>query len=421
VIIQRRFLFEGETMLEVKLERCAGIDVAKKYIDVCMLIGPAHHKPTEEVRRFRTTVRDLQQCRAWLLEKGCTEVMMESTGSYWKPIFNILEDHVHITIANPEQVKALRGKKTDRKDCRWLAGLLRHGLVQPSFIPPREIRELRDLTRRRRTLLQNGVEERNRVQKILEDANIKIGNVLSDVFGMSGQAILEGLLENKLRADEMAELARGRARVKIPQLVEALEEHRMSDHHRFLIRQALHHMKFIEEMIDELDKEIREKLKPYEKQVELACTIPGIGPDAAAAILAEIGMDMSEHGPFASCHHLASWAGMCPGNNSSGGKRKNTRIRKGNRWLKATLCQTSWAAAATNNSSYQSRHRRILARRGAKRANIAVGHAQLIDLYWVLRLGTPYQKQSRRDKGHERESLIRHHLHRLEELGYTVP
>jgi transposase len=407
-------------MLEVKLERCAGIDVGKKYIDVCVLIGLVDHKPDEEVRRFRTTVRDLERCRAWLLERGCTDVMMESTGSYWKPVFNILEGHVQVTLANPEQVKALRGKKTDRKDCRWLAGLLRHGLVQPSFIPPRDIRELRDLTRRRRTLLMNGGEERNRIQKILEDANIKIGSVLSDVFGMSGQAILEGLLENKLPAEEMAQFARGRARAKIPQLVEALQEHRMSDHHRFLIGQALRHMQLIEDMIHELDKEIREKLKPYRKQLELACTIPGIGPDAAASILAEIGMDMSDEGPFASCHHLASWAGMCPGNNSSGGKRKNTRIRKGNRWLKATLCQTAWAAAATKNSSFQSRNRRIRARRGAPRANIAVGHAQLVALYWVLRLGVPYEQQSKHARELERESLIRHHLHRLEELGYNV-
>ena len=407
-------------MLEVKLERCAGIDVGKKYIDVCMMTGPVDHKPAEEVRRFRTTVRDLEQCRAWLMEKGCTDVVMESTGSYWKPVFNILETHVKVTLANPEQVKALRGKKTDRKDCRWLAGLLRHGLVQPSFIPPRDIRELRDLTRRRRTLLLNGGEERNRIQKILEDANVKIGNVLSDVFGVSGQAILEALLENKLRPEEMAEFAKRRARAKIPQLIEALEQHRMSDHHRLLIGQALRHMQFIEDMINELDKEIREKLKPYQKQLQLACTIPGIGLDAAASILAEIGMDMSGDGPFASCHHLASWAGICPGNNSSGGKRKNTRIRKGNRWLKATLCQTAWAAAATNNSSFQSRHRRVSARRGAQRANIAVAHAQIIALYWALRNGVPYQQQTQQAREQQRESLIQHHLHRLAQLGYEV-
>src|SRR5437867_5544182 len=239
---------------------------------------------------------------------------MESTGSYWKPVFNILEGHFKVILANPEQDKALRGKKTDRKDCRGLAGLLRHGLVQPSFSAPRDIRELRDLTRRRRTLLQNETQERNRVQKVLEDANVQIGNVLSDVFGMSGQAMLEALLENKHSPEQVPDLARGTLRRKIPRIVEALVGHPMSDHHRLLIRQALKHMQFIEEMIEELDKEIQKKLAPYQRHVELACTVPGIGSDAAASILAEIGMDMSDNGPFSCCHHLVSWAGLCPGN-----------------------------------------------------------------------------------------------------------
>src|SRR5437762_750436 len=276
-------LREGGAMLEVKVEKCAGIDVGKKFLAVCILIGLANQKPVGEVRRFGTSVKELERLRTWLLESGCTEVVMESTGSYWKPVFNILEGHFKVILANPEQVKALRGKKTDRKDCRWLAGLLRHGLVQASFIPPRDIRELRDLTRRRRSLLQNGTQERNRVQKVLEDANVKIGNVLSDVFGMSGQAMLEALLENKLNTEEVADLARGSLRRKTPQIVEALEGHRMSDHHRLLIRQALNHMQFIEEMIEELDKQIQEKLAPYQKQVELACTVPGIRSEAAPA------------------------------------------------------------------------------------------------------------------------------------------
>src|SRR5438034_2824345 len=250
-------------MLEVKVEQCAGIDVGKKFIDVCVLIGPANRKPAEEVRRFGSNVGDLEALRAWLKEKACTEVVMESTGSYWKPVFNILEGSLGVILANPEQVKALRGKKTDPKDCRWLAGLLRHGLVQPSFIPPRDIRELRDLTRRRRTLMQQGASERNRVQKILEDANVKIGNVLTDVFGMSGQAMLEALLENKMTAEQMAELAQGRLRPKIPQITEALEGHSMRDHHRMLLRQILKHMAYIEDMVEELDKEIWRKLQPY--------------------------------------------------------------------------------------------------------------------------------------------------------------
>jgi transposase len=258
------------------------------------------------------------------------------------------------------------------------------------------------------------------VQKVLEDANVKIGNVLSDVFGMSGQAMLEALLGNKLSSEQMADLARGCLRRKIPQIIEALEGHRMSDHHRLLIGQALKHMQFIEGMVEELDKQIQEKLEPYRKQVELACSVPGIASDAAASILAEIGMDMSDHGPFTSCHHLASWAGVCPGNNSSGGKQKSGRIRKGNRWLKATLSQTAWAGAAKKNSAFQFRYQRLKARRGSKRAAIAIAHAQIIALYWVLRNSTPYQQQRGELDQQHRQSLIRHHLNRLAQLGYTT-
>jgi transposase len=407
-------------MLEVKVERCAGIDVHKKFLAVCVMIGLANQKPATEVRRFGTSVPELERLRAWLVETGCTETVMESTGSYWKPVFNVLEDSLRVILANPEQVKALRGKKTDPKDCRWLASLLRHGLVQASFIPSREIRELRDLTRRRRTLMQEGTRERNRVQRVLEDANVKIGNVLTDVFGMSGQAMLEALLENKLNAAEMANLAQGRLRPKIPQIIEALEGHRMSDHHRVLLKQILKHMAFIEDMVSELDGEIWNKLKPYQKQVELACTVPGIGRDAAASILAETGMDMGEEGPFPSCHHLSSWSGICPGNNESGGKRKSGKTRKGNRWLRATLAQTAWAGAAKKNSIFQNRYQRLKARRGPQRAATAVSHAQLIALYWVLRNGVPYQEQVHRLNEQRRDSLIRHHLHRLSELGYKT-
>jgi transposase len=411
-------LRKGGSMLEVKVERCAGIDVHKKFVMVCVMIGLAHQKPASEVRRFGTSVPELERLKAWLVEKGCTDVVMESTGSYWKPIFNILESDFRVILANAEKVKALRGKKTDPNDSRWLAGLLRHGLIQPSFIPPKDIRELRDLTRRRRSLLQQGASERNRIQKILEDANVKIGNVLTDVFGMSGQAMLEALLENKMTAEQIADLAQGRLRPKIPQIVESLVGHSMTDHHRMLLRHILKHMAFIEDMIGELDKEIGEKLRPYEKQVQLACSVPGIGRDAAASILAETGPDMSDDGPFPSCHALASWAGICPGNNESGGKRKNGRTRKANRWLRATLGQTSWAGVAKKNSSYRDRYHRLKPRRGAQRAITAVCHAQLIDLYWVLRTGVAYQEQTQQLNQQRRQSMIRHHLKRLEELGY---
>src|SRR5262245_19246405 len=405
-------------MLEVKVERCAGIDVGKKFLAVCAMVGPANEKPVLEVRRFGTNVKDLERLRTWLEQTGCTEAVMESTGSYWKPVFNILEGSLKIILANPEQVKALRGKKTDPNDSRWLASLLRHGLVQPSFIPPRDIRELRDLTRRRRVLLNEGSAERNRTQKVLEDANVKLGNVLSDVFGASGQAMLEALLENKLTAAEIAELAQSRLRPKIPQIMEALEGHRMTSHHRLLIRQSLHHMEYIEKMIGELDIEIAKRLQPYQKQIELACTVPGIGRIAAASILAEVGMDMSPNGPFSDCHHLASWSAICPGNNESAGKRKNGRTRNGNRWLRATLTQTAWAGAAKKDSAFQHRYRRVRLRRGAQRAVTAVAHAQLIALYWVLRNGSGYQEQKRHSEQNRREALIQHHLRQLTKLEY---
>jgi transposase len=407
-------------MLEVKVERCAGIDVHKKFVMVCVLIGLAHQKPASEVRRFGTSVPELERLRAWLLEKSCTEVVMESTGSYWKPVFNILERDLKVILANAEKVKALRGKKTDPKDCRWLAGLLRHGLVQASFIPPRDIRELRDLTRRRRSLMQQGASERNRVQKLLEDANVKIGNVLSNVFGMSGQAMLEALLDKEMTAEEMADLAQGRLRPKIPQIIEALEGHTMREHHRKLLRQILKHMAFIEDMVAELDNEIWDKLQPYDQEVQLACSVPGIGRDAAASILAEIGPDMSDDGPFSGCHQLASWAGICPGNNESGGKRKSGRTRKANRWLRATLAQTAWAGIRKKNSVFRDRYQRLKPRRGPQRAATAVAHAQLIAIFWALRNRVPYQERVQQLDDRRRDTMIHHHLNRLKELGYSA-
>src|SRR3989454_4441360 len=405
-------------MLDVKVENCAGIDVGKKFLAVCVLTGPVDRKPAGEVRRFGTSVKELERLRAWLMEKKCTEAVMESTGCYWKPVFNILEGSLKIILANPEQVKAVRGKKTDPKDSRWLASLLRHGLVQGSFIPPRDIRELRDLTRRRRILVGDGTAEKNRVQKILEDANVKIGNVLSDVFGPSGQAMLEALLENKQSAAEIAELGHWSLAPKIPQIIEALEGPRMSDHHRFIIRQCLRHMRTIEEMIEELDKEIAVRLKPYQEQVKLACTVPGIKPTAAASILAETGMDMSPEGPFPDCHHLASWATICPGNNESAGKRKSGRMRQGNRWLRATLTQTGWAGAADKTSRFPLRYQRVKLRRGGQCAVMAIAHAQLIGIYWALRNGIPYPEQVQGMEQDRRDAQIRYHLQRLTKLGY---
>lgn len=313
-------------------------------------------------------------------------------------------------------------RQEDRSERQSMVSRFTAGMdwVQPSFIPPRDIRELRDLTRRRRTLMQQGASERNRVQKILEDANVKIGNVLSDVFGMSGQAMLEALLDNDMTAEQMADLAQGRLRPKIPQISEALEGHSMRDHHRLLLRQILKHMAYIEEMVEELDREIWQKLQPYDEDVKLACSVPGIGRDAAASILAEIGTDMSEDGPFPGCHQLASWSGICPGNNESGGKRKSGRTRKANRWLRATLAQTAWAGIRKKNSSFRDRYQRLKPRRGPQRAATAVSHAQLIAIYWVLRNRVPYQEQVQPLDNRRRDVMIQHHLKRLKELGYTA-
>jgi transposase len=232
--------------------------------------------------------------------------------------------------------------------------------------------------------------------------------------------MLEGLLENQQNATEIAGRVHWRLEPKIPKIVEALEGHRMTDHHRFMIRQSLNHMRYIEEQVEELDKEIRKRLEVYDQQVELACSVPGIGVNSAASVLAEIGMDMSPEGPFADCHHLSSWATVCPGNNESGGKRKSGRTRRGNRWLRATLVQTAWSGAAKKNSDFQLRFQRIKLRRGAQRAAMAVAHAQLIAIYWALRTGTPYRDQIQQTQNERRHAQIQHHLRQLEKLGYEL-
>src|ERR1022692_3502958 len=243
-------------MIKAAIERCAGIDVGKKWLAVCIMVGPLDAEPRTETRRFGTNVADLEQMRDWFKEQGITHAVMESTGSYWKPVFNILEEALTVYLANPHQVKPRKGHKTDNKDGHWLAHLLRHAMIQPSFIPPRPIRERRDLTRRRKKLIGAGTGEKNRVQKILEDANVKLGNVLSDVFGVSGQLMLDALLKGEAEPVEIAQFAQRRAKQKIPQIIAALEGHRMSDHHRKMIGYSLEHMRFIEDQIGKLDEDI---------------------------------------------------------------------------------------------------------------------------------------------------------------------
>jgi transposase len=406
-------------MIDAVIERCAGIDVGKKFILVCALCGPSHEAPQVEIRTYGTTTHALQSLERWLYELGCLHVVMESTGDYWKPIFNILEERMSVVLANPAHVKNIPGRKTDVKDCQWLAHLLRHGLVRSSFIPPRPIRELRDLTRRRRQLLSAATSERNRVQKVLEDANIKLASILSDLFGVSGQEMLEALLAGNPDPEQIASFARCRLKQRIPAIKAAVEQHRLRDHHRFLLRQSIAHIGFLEEQILELDRQLMEMLQPYQQSFDLLQTIPGIRREAAAILIAEIGPDMSQ---FPTPDHLAAWAGVCPGNNESAGKRKSTHVRKGNRWLRGIRTQSAWGATRKGSSYFKDRYARLAARRGSKRAVIAIARILLITAYHVLSRRVPYRDlgpnylDERRRKHH-----IRYHLKRLGELGITIP
>lgn len=401
------------------VERCAGIDVGKKFVLVCILTGVAQDEPQSQVRRYGTTVPELEQLRHWLAENGCTQVVMESTGSYWIPLFNLLEDALEVVLANPQQVKNLRGHKTDVQDCRWLAHLLRHGMIRASFIPPRPIRELRDLTRRRRQLIHESTRQRNRISKVLETANVKLGSVLTDLFGASGVAMLLALLENRRGPEQIARLARGAARSKIPQIAGTLRNHRLTDHHRFLVRQGLLHLQFLEEQIADLDHAISLRTgSQYGQTMELLQSLPGISQDAAACIVAETGADMRS---FPTAAQLCSWAGVCPGNNESAGIHKSGQTTRGNRWLRATLCQAAWAASRKLHSCTQTRFQHLAPRIGRKRAVVAVAHLLLLLVHRVLTTGQPFQPASRRGLAPlHRRRCIRHHLRCLQRLGVEI-
>jgi transposase len=410
-------------MIAASIERCAGIDVGKKKLAVCIMVGRLEEEPRVEQRRFGTIRAELEKLRAWLVEEGITHVVMESTGSYWKPVFNVLEDAVRVYLANPEQVKNRRGHKTDDKDGWWLAHLLRHAMIRPSFIPPRAIRELRDLTRRRKRVVGQAVAEKNRVQKILEDANVKLGSVLSDVFGVSGQLMLEALLAGEAKPEQVAQLARRRAKKKIPEIVAALEGHQMSAHHRRMIRFSLEHMRFLEEQLGQLDQQIREQIQQagLGKEWELVQSVPAVGETSAAAILAETGKDMAQ---FPSGKQISSWTGVCPGNNRSADKSKSSRTTGGNRWLRSTLTECAWGAASKKHCFLKEKFWRITTKSGGKKqpALMAVAHSLLLLIYEVLQTGQPYREQHQAAplSDTHRERLIRHHIRRLGKLGIAV-
>jgi transposase len=405
-------------MISAVLECCAGIDVGKKWIAVCVLTGPTNGDAQAQIRKFETTNQCLDRLSEWLVECGCTHVVMESTGEYWRPIYNVLEEatDVEIILANSQQVKGLRGHKTDPEDAHWLAHLLRHGMIRPSFIPPLPIRQLRDLTRRRKQVVRSGAQERNRIQKILESANIKLGNVLTDVFGVSGQLMLDKLLEGEASVEEIADLAQKRARKKIPQIRASLEGHRMNALHRRLINLSLDHMAFLEEQIGTLDEEIVQHITAHglDKPYQLLQTIPGVKEEGAASLLAEFGPDMKVFGNAKKC---SSWAGVAPGNNESAGKRKRAPALRGNPWARSTLTEAAWSASRKKGSEFQDWYQQKKPKLGHKRAIVGVAHCLAETIFEVLSTGQPYTKAGANPMPDTKAaSLIRHHTRRLKNL-----
>ncbi len=403
--------------MDVQTKHACGLDVHQATVVACLLSVLDSGKVKKEIRSFGTTTRELLSLRDWLLAQGCTRVAMESTGVYWKPIYTILEGALDLTVANAQQIQNVPGRKTDVKDAEWIADLLLHGLLKPSFVPPKPIRELRDLTRYRRKLADSQSAECNRLLKVLETANIKLASVASDVFGVSGMEMLDALAEGQATPAEMAELARGRLRGKIPQLEPALDG-RMEEHHRYMLKLQLRRLRELDQDLAELDARIQEKLKPYQKQVELLRGIPGVDWILAAVIVAELGVDMRV---FGSAPRLALWAGVCPGNHESAGKRRNVSVTKGNVHLKTALVEAAHAAARSKGTYLRDKYFRLKARRGAKRAVVAVAHKILVAIYHMLSGDVSYHDLGdlyldKLNKHHLTRNLVR----RLERLGYCV-
>src|SRR5271165_6516555 len=403
--------------MQVIVERCCGLDVHQETVVACLLIGLAGARPSKEVRTFGTMTRDLEALCGWLKAAGVTHVGMESTGVYWRPVYAVLEGHFDLLVGNARHIRNVPGGKTDVKDAEWIADLVRHGLINKSFDPPAPLRDLRELLRYRRKLMESQAAERNRLLKLLETANIKLASVASDVFGVSGRAMLKALIEGNASAQEMAALAKGQLRRKRAELVLALDG-KMNEHHRFLLAMQLRRLEAAEQDVAALDLRIAERLEPYRAQHALLMQIPGVDWVVAAVLIAEIGVDMSV---FLSAYHLASWAGVCPGNHESAGKQKSGRARKGNVHLRTMLVGAAISAGHTKGSYLKDKYYRLKARRGAMRAALAIAHKILIAAYHMLSRKVAY-----RDLGeayldqHDQRRTAANLQRRLERLGYVV-
>jgi transposase len=367
---------------------CAGLDIHKRTVVATVRRVDPAGKVVVRTKTFPTMTRDLLNLGDWLAAQGVTIVAMESTGSYWKPVFNLLEGRVQVVLVNAHHIKQVPGRKTDVKDSQWIAELLQHGLLRPSFIPPRPTRELRDLTRQRTQLIQEKTAVANRIQKVLEDANIKLASVASNALGKSGRDMIEALIRGEFDPVKLADLARRRLRGKIPQLQQALHGS-VTEHHRFLLRMLMDHLEHLEQLITRSNQRIEETLLPFWETVQRLTTIPGVDFRVAEIVLAEIGLDM---GRFPTAGHLSSWAGLSSGNNESAGKRRTGRTPPGNRWLKTTLVQAAWAASRAKKTHLAEKFWRITKSRGCKCAAVAVAHTILVIIYNLLKEGTTYQE-----------------------------
>ena len=398
--------------MHVMHERCCGLDVHKRTVAACIMTPEG-----QETRSFSTMTSDLTRLAQWLRESRITHVAMESTGVYWKPIYNLLEDEFTVLVVNAYHIKAVPGRKTDVKDAEWIADLLRHGLIRGSFIPDRPQRELRELVRYRRRLIQERSQVVNRIQKVLEGANIKLGAVATNVVGVSGRAMLEAMVNGMDDPQALAALAKGSLRHKRTALEEALRG-LMDAHQRMMLQSQLRHLDFLDQEIARLDEEVAERMRPFEGDIQRVDAIPGLGRRVIEQVFAEIGLDMSR---FPSAKHLSSWARICPGNNESAGKRLSGRTGHANPWLSSTLVEAAWAAVRTKDTYLSAQYHRIAARRGKKRAILAVAHSILVIIYHILRDHTPYRDLGPNyfDERH-RAQTTRRAVNRLQRLGYNV-
>ena len=401
--------------MEVMHPRCAGIDLGKDALVACVRI---HGRPVQqEVRTFGTTTRELLALAAWLTAAGVTDVAMEATGTYWKSVWYILEADFALVLANAGHIRNVPGRKSDVKDAEWIADRLAHGLIRSSFVPPAPIQEVRDLTRTRKQLMREIAQHTQRIQKTLDIANLKITGLMSNVLGVSGRAILRALIAGQSDPTQLADLARGTLKNKRTALIEALTG-RVTPHHRRLLKLHLDLIEHVEAAVADVDTHLGETLAPFREAVERVDAIPGIDIVVAQAIVGEIGLDMSR---FPTHHHLISWACLCRRLDESAGKRKSTRTRKGACWLKTVLVQAAWAAVRSKNSYYRAQFLRLRARRGPKKAIVAVAASMLTAIYYILRDGVEYRELGGQYFGRlDRTKVTQRLVKRLRDLGYDV-